>query len=185
MTANEYILGLMAIVSGLAITEWVGSLYRLLAARRAVKWDWLAAIAALFAVFLILRSWWITWRSFGPESDPTLGTMAWNLSENVMLFLAARASLPESVPDGGVDLRDHYQRNSWLIWGPITVGALMLIGSNLLYDWRSMGRFWAMELAAAVGVVLTLVPRRRMHVFVVPAVVVFYLATTLGERMNG
>ena len=187
MSANEYILGLMAIVSGLAITEWIGSLYRLLAARRAVKWDWLAAMAATFAAYMIVRSWWISWRSFGPQTDLTLGKMIWNLTQIVLLFLAARAALPESVPEVGVDMRRHYERNSWLIWGPMSLTGLMLLGSNLLYDWRRVLIPFAvaMEIAVVIGLVLTFVQRRLVHAILAPLMAVGYVAATLGERMSG
>ena len=187
MTANEYILGLMAIVSGLAITEWIGSLYRLLAARRTVKWDWLAVVAALFSVFMIVRSWWISWRSFGPETDLTLGRMIWNLTQIVLLFLAARAALPETVPEEGVDMRAHYEKNNWLIWGPITLSGMMLLISNLVYDWhRVLVPFAiAMEIAVAVGLVLTFTTRRAIHAVLAPLVAAGYVAVTIGERMSG
>ncbi len=187
MTANEYILGLMAIVSGLAITEWIGSFYRLLAARRAVKWDWLAGVAAAFSVYMIVRSWWISWRSFGPEADLTLGKMIWNLTEIVLLFLAARAALPEAVPEEGVDLRRHYDRNGWLIWGPITLSALMFAGSNVLYDWH---RAFAIalvpiEAGVAIGCLLTFVRRRMVHALLAPLIAVGYVTVSIGERMSG
>lgn len=187
MSANEYILGLMAIVSGLAITEWIGSLYRLLAARRAVRWDWLAALAAAFSAYMIVNSWWISWRSFGPETNLSLGRMIWNLTEIVLLFLAARAALPESVPQEGVVLRDHYDQNNWLVWGPITLSGLMLVSTNLLYDWHRafFPGMIAIEAGAAVGLVLTLVQRRAVHAVLAPLIALGYVAATIGERMSG
>lgn len=185
MAANEYILGLMAIVSGLALTEWIGSLYRLLAARKAVRWDWLASVAAVFVAFLILRSWWISWRAFAPDANLTLGRMTWNLAELVFVFLSARASLPESVPDDGVDLRAHYASHSWLIWGGVTLSGLMLIVSNLVHDWRVLGRMWSLLLAAAIGAMLTVFPQRWLHRVAVPLVALFYVMVSAGERMSG
>ncbi len=186
MSANEYILGLMAIVSGLAISEWIGSLYRLLAARRAVKWDWLAGIAAAFSVYLIVHSWWISWRSFGPETNLTLGRMIWNLTEVVLFFLAARATLPESVPEEGVDLRHHYAKNSWLIWGTITLSGLMFVSTNVLYDWHRAFflSLVVMEVGVAVGLVLTFVKRRAVHAIVLPPMALAYVAVTIGEQMS-
>lgn len=186
MTAKDYVLGLLAIVSGLAITEWIGSLYRLLAARRAVKWDWLATLAALFTVYLILRSWWISWRSFGPQTDLPLGTMVLDLTEIALLFLSARASLPESVPPEGVDLRQHYERHSWLIWGGLTLSAGILVASRLAYDWRdAVTAMWAMELSVLVGILLMIFPIRRLHAILVPVAAISYVALTVGERMSG
>ena len=185
MTTNEYILGLMAIVSGLAITEWIGSLYRLLAARNAVKWDWLAAIAAAFSVYVVLRSWWISWHSFGPETDLTLGQMAWNLSQLAFLFLATRASLPESAPETGTDLKRHYALHSWLIWGGVSASATMLVANNVMHDWRQIYLLWQLELALVAGILLAFIPLRRLHAILVPLVVVFYVSATLSERMIG
>jgi hypothetical protein len=60
MSGTDYILGLLAIVTGLAISDMVVSLHGLLINRRHVKWDWLALVAAAFVLVLIVNSWRIT-----------------------------------------------------------------------------------------------------------------------------
>ncbi len=186
MAANEYVLGLLAIVSGLAITEWIGSFYRLLAARRSVRWDWLAFIVAIFAVYNILYSWWVSWRSFGPHPQVslTLGVMAIDLLEVAFMFIAARASLPEAVPEGGVDLKAHYASNSWLIWGGMAAGPGLLLAQNLVYDWHKLFTSWRLELAILAAVLLALFRQRPFHRLLAPVVVVAWIALTVGWRMG-
>ena len=48
MSLDEYLLVLLAIISGLAITEMVGGLHRLLAHRDRVKWHWLTPLTGLY-----------------------------------------------------------------------------------------------------------------------------------------
>lgn len=58
MDVKEYLLSLMAIVTGLAIADMIVSLHGLLRRFRKVHWDWLPVVAALFVFVLIVSSWW-------------------------------------------------------------------------------------------------------------------------------
>ena len=46
MTQDEYILGLLAIISGLAVSHMIGALHGILFNRHMVRWDWLMPITA-------------------------------------------------------------------------------------------------------------------------------------------
>ena len=54
MLSGDFGIGLMAIITGLAIADMVASTHGLLMDRRRVRWDWLAALAATF-IFLLTR----------------------------------------------------------------------------------------------------------------------------------
>ena len=46
MSGAEFIVGLLTIVTGLAICDMIVSLHGLLVNRRHIKWDWLALVSA-------------------------------------------------------------------------------------------------------------------------------------------
>lgn len=61
MEIKEYFLGLLAIITGLAITDMIVSLHVLLRRFGRVRWDWLPMAAATLVFVVIVRSWWIAW----------------------------------------------------------------------------------------------------------------------------
>ena len=69
MTASEYVLGLMLIISGLAISDMIANLHGVLLHRRSVKWDWLALTAAGYVLLVIINSWGISFRAFNRGDD--------------------------------------------------------------------------------------------------------------------
>jgi hypothetical protein len=186
MAANEYVLGLLAIVSGLAITEWIGSFYRLLAARRAVKWDWLTLLVAITAAYTIVYGWWMSWKTLGalPDVSLSLGYMSVLLIENGFLFLAARASLPEAVPDSGLDMREHYRRNSWLIWGGLAASSGLVQLTILLRNWHTLISNWQTEAFILAVVLLAVFAQRRLHLIFAPLVAAAWFAFTIGWRLG-
>ncbi len=110
MQPFEYLLLLAAVILGLAIADLAVSLNRLLRAGRRVKWDWLAPLAALVALTKIVTQWWI-W--FGVQQDArsiTFEMFLWVLLVTLVLFLLAAASLPDEVPEEGIELRRYFDQ---------------------------------------------------------------------------
>ena len=114
MNSAEYVSVLVSIVVGLALTDVLQSLHRLLRAGRRVRWDWAAPLSTLLVVMVLVMLWWAFYQpaagriSIG-EFLPTLVTL-------VLLFLLAASALPDDVPAEGLDLRDYYQQNSRYLW---------------------------------------------------------------------
>ena len=88
MSADEYVLGLMLVISGLAITDMVASLHVVLLHRRSIKWDWLALTAAAYILLVIVNSWGISFRAFNRGEDQL---QLWS-------FVLCFANLPLSWP---------------------------------------------------------------------------------------
>jgi hypothetical protein len=108
----EYITALVSVVVGLAIADMATSLHRLLRNRRRVRWDWVAPLAALVILVELFNLWW-SWRGFTGDS---LADLAPYFVVLVLLFLTASATLPDEVPEEGLDLRRYFDENRSYFW---------------------------------------------------------------------
>ena len=130
MTSFEYITVLVSIVIGLAIADIATSIHRLLRAGRRVKWDWLAPAAAALVLLELFNLWW-KWHGF---TGDTLGEVMPYFAALLLLFLAASASLPDDVPEDGLDLRAFAERSHLYFWLVYTAFVLMWIGLRTALD---------------------------------------------------
>ena len=64
MEGSDYLLGLLVIITGLAISDIVVSLHGVLLHRRVVKWDCLALLPPAYVFVLIVVSWGVSYRSW-------------------------------------------------------------------------------------------------------------------------
>lgn len=127
MNASDYQLGLLAIISGLAITHLLTNATRLLMDRRHTDWDWLPIASAIFVAYLIVYSWFVTGRAWQKlPNGISLGLFVLTLIEVAPFYIAARAVLPDDrITTVGSNLRSHYEENSRLIWGAIAISAII------------------------------------------------------------
>jgi len=182
----EYILALLAIISGLAISEMVVSLHGLLANRRNVEWDWLTLVAAGFVFLLIVSSWGVSYRAF---DDLPLGPWFWefvlNLCQLIGIYLAARAILPDEVQrDEHVDLVAHYAFISRYVWASLSVTyALYLMFAITFGGIEQLPARWDAIVGLIVIVALAIWSNRRFHQLAVPALFALMCASTLPERL--
>ena len=187
MTENDYILSLMAIVSGLAITHMIASLYGLLAQRTVVRFDWLALMAAALTGYIILYGWWVTWAGFHSRTGPL---PFWRFLMPMMsvtaLVMAARAALPDRVPEEGIDLRTRYDENGVWIWRALLVSACITSAGLALrrfggehYDASAAPwGFTGLITTGGLFAVLSFTKDRRVHMVLVPALIILFIAAT-------
>ena len=187
MTQDEYILGLLAIISGMAVTHTIGVVHLLLFNRKRVGWDWLAPLTAGLITYLILYSWWVSWAAFhGRETQILFGWFLLPVSQLICLFLAARAILPEN---GDQNLKEHYATVSRYVWGALTANlVLVLFGLAMRYAITGMGPSDAINLpqlivGLAIGLALAVLRWRTVHVVLVPLLCVMTLAGTLTKPL--
>jgi hypothetical protein len=117
MNPFEYVAVLVSIVIGLAVTDILVSLHRLLRAGPRVRWDWAAPAAALLALTTLLFIWWSFYQPPEEVTAMRLGGFLPIMAALVLLFLMAGAALPDEVPPEGIDLRTYYERNGRYFWG--------------------------------------------------------------------
>ena len=116
METFEYITALVAVVIGLAIVDLTTSLHRLLRNRKVVRWDWVSPLAAIMILTELFNLWW-QWRDF---TGATIGDVVPHFLLLILVYLAASISLPDDVPEGGIDLGRYFDENRsyfWIVYG--------------------------------------------------------------------
>ncbi len=124
----EHALVFASIIVGVAVSDQIISLNRLLAARHHVTWDWIPLAVALLALLTNVQVWWALAQP--DAATVSIGQFLPTLVELILLALLSSASLPDAVPDG-FDLGDFYRRNAGYIWTlfALTLGWSIVSGS--------------------------------------------------------
>ena len=130
--AFEYALGLFAVLIGLAIADVANSFHRLARSHKAVRWDPLTLLAALYALCLAVGMWFDLW---GVRNFAATRHFFFYLSlvaEFFVLFLLAAASLPDEAGEG-CDLRAHYERNRRYFWTLVALFQLSYLANGIYF----------------------------------------------------
>ncbi|HEY8003019.1 MAG TPA: hypothetical protein VIE16_02260 [Phenylobacterium sp.] len=175
MTRFEYVAIFYGIVVAMAIETVLVSLQRLLAARKRVRWHWMAPATAVNASLVTLGQFWILWG----DRDQWTGTFSFFqfLPFGISLFfmfLTAAATLPDEVPAEGVDLKAFYFDNRRHYWGLVAA----YFAFNVLLNLVSLARFgpnevwrhnirWLVGDFVAIGIAAPLIIFRAYWVHVV------------------
>ena len=195
MGLDEYVLGLLAIISGLAISEMVAELHRLLFNRKAIQWHWLAPLTAFYVALVILASWWISWGSFHGRTNPiAFGLFLFPVAQLVALFLAARGILPADLStqnDGTFDLEKHYFLVKRYVWGAMTANGLLIFASHAISRVIEPMDRHEIELPLLSIIIVTYAwallafsSSRWLHLLLVPALVLWLLVTSVGVTIS-
>lgn len=122
----EHALIFASIIVGVAISDQIVSLHRLLRGGVPVKWHWAQPWFALLVLLLNVMMWWAI---VGVREETlTIGQFLPTIVQLILLALLTITSLPDRVAAEGVDLADYYQRNrryQWLLLA-LTLGWSML-----------------------------------------------------------
>ena len=110
----EHMLVFASIIVGVAVTDQMVSLNRLLRARHRVAWDWTVPAVALLALLTVVQIWWSVAQPSAGRI--TIGQFLPTLVELILLFLLCAATLPDEVPAEGLSLRDYYDAQSPYVW---------------------------------------------------------------------
>ena len=132
MGVSEYVLAFVTVVLGLAVTDLLISLHKLLRAGRRVTWDWLTPLLALLMLFAAVLFWWLCYSWFAGietlsmlEFLPKLAFLA----VNVLMIVSV---LPDEVPEQGIDLRKFYFDSREHIWSLVTIGFVLSLAVNMI-----------------------------------------------------
>jgi hypothetical protein len=178
VTPFEYLLALVSILIGLAVADLSSSLHRLLRARRRVRWDWIPLGAAVLVMMLILEFWWIFYSLGTSDAWTHYGAFLVLAATLVCMFLLASATLPDDVPDAGLDLGGYYSENARYFWSLFSLFVLLMIAVEIvaepghLRDTGVILRTLLNLVMVALLFSLAMVRNRRYHAVLVPAVVV-------------
>lgn len=116
-----------SIIVGVAVSDQIVSLNRLLRADSPVRWHWALPATALLVLMTNLQVWWSI---AGDKSEGiSIGAFLPNLVELIIIALLSAASLPDKVEEEGIDLKQYYDRNAGYIW---TLFVLTLAWAELI-----------------------------------------------------
>ncbi len=177
MLSGDFAIGLMTIITGLAIADMVASTHGLLMNRQRVRWDWLATLTAIYIFLLIVSSWGISYRTMGNQMiNPPLWLFVIGLSQIVPLYLAARASLPDAVDETGVSLAAHYAEVRRYFWASVAFTYLMFVayGVFILGPAVLLGSHLSPFAQLLMMIVLVAALDRRLHAIIVPIIVLLF-----------
>ncbi|MEO1487918.1 MAG: hypothetical protein AAFR88_00585 [Pseudomonadota bacterium] len=99
-----------------------------------MKWHWAQPLFATFVLLAILAFWWsAVIYTNGPESSEeiSLGAFLPMMLQMILLALLAAVSLPDTIPEDGLDLADYYQENRVYQWS-LFVAYFGLIHANFV-----------------------------------------------------
>jgi hypothetical protein len=190
MSGGDYVLGLLTIITGLAISDMIVSLHGLLVNRRHVTWDWLPLLAASCVLLLIISTWRITFLAFhGATMGPPIWVFLMILVQNIGLYLAACAAIPDRVPVGKpLDLRAHYDDIGRYFWSAIALAYAMFLTLSalepiVLGSLQFPAAFFHALVWFPVIVAMVIWPKRKLHRLVVPLYFIWLCARLLPARL--
>ncbi|HEX8693187.1 MAG TPA: hypothetical protein VF746_12245 [Longimicrobium sp.] len=164
MERYEHLLALVSIIVGLGLTDLLGSLHRLIRARRRVRWHWLPLLWAAGVLLLTLQYWWVFFRTGRAPVWGNFFAFVIHLCGPILLFLVGAAALPDEVDDG-TDLLEQYfaQRHYFFALLALYLGHTLL--DQTLRGNIGMDAGVAIRLVA-IALLLTLIRSRsvRYHV---------------------
>lgn len=117
----------VSIILGVAISDQIISLHRLLRSDAPIRWHWAQPWFALLVLQLNVMIWW--GMAAHEEGPITIGTFLPILVALILLALLTVSTLPDKIPEQGLDLADYYRSNAryqWLLLAAAT-GWLMLV----------------------------------------------------------
>ena len=111
MHVGDYVLALVAIVLGLAITDLAFSTHRLIRRRAEVKFDVVPIVAALTAAYFVFVNFWGDYHHFQHVTSAGLWQTLPNLAILFLNFLVASVALPDEW-NGKMDLWEYICRSA-------------------------------------------------------------------------
>jgi hypothetical protein len=175
MDRFEYVVGLLSIITGLALADLGTSLHRLMKRRSTVRWDWLMLVIAAYIGFITVRYWYQVWtiRDF-PGATNLLFFMT-IIVGNFLLFLMAASVLPdeEDFSAGTIDLREFRARNSTYLWRIFLAYVILWAGHAAYFSGFSLSPWTAFIFLfpLILGAVLAFVRNRRVQIVLVAGLI--------------
>ena len=146
---------LASVVLGAAIAFELEHLNQVLRSEK-VKWHWAQPIFAVLVLILIVSFWWAIAKD--ADGPITIAQFMPALIQMIILALLAAASIPDRVPEEGLDLAHYYQRSRKYQW---FLFALFIWIANIRWfpgAWKADGSIAQFVLTitpdAAVGVLI-------------------------------
>jgi len=115
MNRFDYATGLVSILVGIALSDVMMSLHRLLRHRHRVTWDGRVLLSTLFVILSIVTFWFNFWTIRMVKDLLSFPVFMSAFFDFMVLFLACAACLPDE-PREDCDLRMFYGENKRYLW---------------------------------------------------------------------
>jgi hypothetical protein len=129
-----YLAAFVTVVLGLALSDMVQSLHRLLRAGARVRWSPLPVLAAGLVAAALLAQFFLLWEYLGPRRFSFLDLLG-ALAPSVLITLPALAALPDEVPAEGLDLEAFYFENRRYFFGALLASLVADLLSLFCSEW--------------------------------------------------
>ena len=131
---------LLSIILGLAITQVLQGLGRLIQARERVRFYWPPVLWALVLLVIYVQSWWAMF-GLRDHRDWTFLAFSVVVLQTILLYLLAALALPDLTPEGPIDLRASYHGHSRWFYSTAALLAVVSLGKDLALSGHLPGRF--------------------------------------------
>ena len=177
----EFVMILLSVVAGLGLAEVLSGTASVLRARNDIRFHWLHVLFQFGVFFALLQVWWESW-ALRNVPMVSFWAMLMLLAGPVCLFLMAHLLYPRPVE--GADLEAHYYRQAPLLWGLVVAGTV--VGTFLKPLSFRQAVFVPENLSGlltmAIGMVLMLSRKPRVHAVLAPMIVIILILDTLLPR---
>lgn len=127
MDAFEYLSVLISIVLGLALTQLLTSVGRLVQARSRVRAFWPSFAWTGTVLLILVQTWWAIF-TFRDEPVWNFGEFALILAHPTLIYFLAVLVLPDADREGTIDLRANYfAQKTWFFGAAAGVVVLSLL----------------------------------------------------------
>ena len=133
MTRFEYLAIFYGIIVGLALGNIASSVHTLLEARERVRWHWMAPVNAAGVTIATLGTFWAWWvgRDAGISQPIFLNFLPGSVA-SLVLYVVCAATLPDTVPESGIDLKEFYFSSHRQFWGLLAAYFLLRLFQGVL-----------------------------------------------------
>lgn len=173
----EFLMILISVVVGLALTELLSGAAQLLRDRDTVRFHWLHILFQIGVFFALLQQWWESWDLVNVTSV-TFGSVLSLLLPSVVLFLIAHLMFPK--PAKNADLEAYYYRQAPILWGLVFLGTLH--GTFIEAIMQGTAVFQASNLTGIpiliICAILILNDRKPVHSILAPIIMLLVIFDT-------
>ena len=168
MSVGDFVVAFISIIIGLAVSDLLTSLHRLIRAGRRVKWDWLAPSFALLLLFATVLFWWFSFNWYNGVTSATIASFLPRFLFLIIAFLMMAAALPDEVPAEGIDLRQFYMSSRVHLWSLVLLNMVVYLfaarGGIASFDIHQQ---WPLLASMALAVAAICSPRVPVHAFAI------------------
>jgi len=173
----EFLMILISVVIGLAISEILTGVASLLRVRHTIRFHWLHVFFQVGVFLALLQQWWESWDLVGIESI-SYGAILLLVSQPVILFLIAHLLYPR--PADGTDLESYYYEQAPVLWSLVILGTatgtlfLPLLSDEPILNPGNLSGFPMI----AICLVLVYSRNHRVHSVLAPMILVLVFLDT-------